>query len=170
MPSDRPNSEAMGIGKYAPVSDAGPIKMAVADDRGPDHYLKKGKNLLWNFLIAAKLGWCESNIIKYVFRWQDKGGLRDLEAARHYLDKLIETETDKLREVIGMTAPSTMPGHPRECQCVECENGRIDEMATSVKHSVGEEWDPRQPLPNGELCQCRHCNEWRIDARVEGIT
>lgn len=37
-----------------------------------------------------KLPWCEANIVKYVSRWRTKGGMRDLEKARHYLDMLIE--------------------------------------------------------------------------------
>jgi Protein of unknwon function (DUF3310) len=30
------------------------------------------------------------NVVKYVSRWKDKGGVADLEKARHYIDKLIE--------------------------------------------------------------------------------
>jgi hypothetical protein len=32
----------------------------------------------------------EGNIIKYVSRWRDKGGVQDLRKAQHYLQKLIE--------------------------------------------------------------------------------
>ena len=32
------------------------------------------------------------NIVKYITRWRDKGGVDDLRKARHYLDKLIELE------------------------------------------------------------------------------
>jgi len=32
----------------------------------------------------------EGNIIKYVSRWRDKGGMADLEKAKHYLEKLME--------------------------------------------------------------------------------
>lgn len=35
----------------------------------------------------------EGNIIKYVTRWRDKGGVADLQKARHYLDLLIEFES-----------------------------------------------------------------------------
>jgi hypothetical protein len=32
--------------------------------------------------------------VKYVTRWRQKGGVEDLRKARHYLDKLIELETN----------------------------------------------------------------------------
>ena len=45
----------------------------------------------WDYIIANNLGYLEGNVVKYVSRWKDKGGVQDLEKARHYLDKLIET-------------------------------------------------------------------------------
>jgi hypothetical protein len=35
-------------------------------------------------------GFLRGNVIKYVSRYQDKGGLEDLQKANHYLSKLIE--------------------------------------------------------------------------------
>ena len=37
-------------------------------------------------------GFLWGNIIKYIARWQDKGGVEDLRKARHYMDKLIEIQ------------------------------------------------------------------------------
>ena len=45
------------------------------------------------YILANNLGWCESNVIKYISRWQFKNGLEDLKKARHYLDILIERQT-----------------------------------------------------------------------------
>jgi hypothetical protein len=47
----------------------------------------------WDFVAANGLGFFEGNIVKYVTRWKEKGGIDDLRKARHYLDKLIELET-----------------------------------------------------------------------------
>lgn len=44
----------------------------------------------WDYIIANNLGYMEGNIIKYVTRYKEKGGVEDLKKARHYLDKLIE--------------------------------------------------------------------------------
>lgn len=58
---------------------------------GGDHY--KAKPIQpWDFIAANQLGYFEGNIVKYVSRWRDKGGINDLKKARHYLDKLIELE------------------------------------------------------------------------------
>ena len=37
-------------------------------------------------------GYLRGNVIKYLARCDDKGGVEDLKKARHYLDKLIELE------------------------------------------------------------------------------
>jgi hypothetical protein len=53
------------------------------------HY--KGKAVQpWDYIVGNNLGYLEGNIVKYVSRWKDKGGVDDLKKARHYLDKLIE--------------------------------------------------------------------------------
>lgn len=44
----------------------------------------------WDYIANNGLGYFEGNIVKYVSRWRDKGGVDDLRKARHYLDKLIE--------------------------------------------------------------------------------
>jgi len=62
---------------------------------GGDHYKTKGIQP-WDYIAEAGLGYFEGNIVKYVSRWREKGGLDDLRKARHYLDKLIEVE-DKMK-------------------------------------------------------------------------
>jgi hypothetical protein len=61
---------------------------------GGDHYKSKAVQP-WDYIVSNGLGYLEGNIVKYVSRWKDKGGLQDLEKARHYLDKLIEVEKAK---------------------------------------------------------------------------
>ena len=39
-------------------------------------------------------GFLRGNVIKYLARCDDKGGIEDLKKARHYLDKLIEFKED----------------------------------------------------------------------------
>lgn len=49
----------------------------------------------WDYIAANGLGFFEGSIVKYVSRWREKGGIKDLEKARHFLDKLIELETSE---------------------------------------------------------------------------
>lgn len=56
---------------------------------GGTHYIDRAIQP-WDYIAANNLGFFEGNVVKYVTRWQDKGGVADLEKARHYLDKLIE--------------------------------------------------------------------------------
>jgi hypothetical protein len=63
---------------------------------GGRHYLEK-KIQPWDYIVANRLGYLEGNIIKYVTRYKEKGGLEDLVKAAHYLDKLIEvTKNERL--------------------------------------------------------------------------
>ena len=61
-----------------------------------NHYLAKAIQP-WDYIAVNKLGYFEGNIVKYVSRWRDKGGIEDLRKARHYLDKLIELETGDVK-------------------------------------------------------------------------
>lgn len=64
--------------------------MAANDEQvGGEHY-RSMPIQPWDYILANNLGWLEGNIVKYVSRWREKGGLKDLEKARHYLAKLIE--------------------------------------------------------------------------------
>ena len=58
---------------------------------GGNHYVLKAIQP-WDFIIANNLGYLEGNIIKYVTRHKEKGGIEDLKKAQHYLQKLIETQ------------------------------------------------------------------------------
>ena len=59
-----------------------------------DHY--RGAIQTWDYIVANDLGFLEGNIIKYVTRFRKKNGIQDLEKARHYLDKLIEVEHERI--------------------------------------------------------------------------
>jgi hypothetical protein len=64
---------------------------------GGAHYAVKAIQP-WDYIIANNLGYLEGNVVKYVSRWKDKGGVQDLKKAQHYLQKLIEvTEKDNGR-------------------------------------------------------------------------
>ena len=44
------------------------------------------------FIHANGIPFAEGSVIKYVTRWRDKGGLADLEKAKHFLEIQIELE------------------------------------------------------------------------------
>lgn len=70
------------------------MKKANEEQIGGNHY--KDKTIQpWDFIAANDLGYFEGNIVKYVSRWRDKGGMVDLKKAKHYLDKLIELEENE---------------------------------------------------------------------------
>lgn len=60
---------------------------------GGDHYRKRGAGLQhWDIVVLFDLDYFTGVASKYMFRWQDKGGILDLEKAGHYVAKKIEVE------------------------------------------------------------------------------
>lgn len=57
-----------------------------------DHYKNQTIQPV-EYIHANRIGFFEGNVIKYVTRWKSKGGIKDLEKAKHYLEMLIELET-----------------------------------------------------------------------------
>jgi hypothetical protein len=63
---------------------------------GGDHYVVKTIQP-WDAMRAwmtseAFCGYLRGNVIKYLARYRDKGGVEDLKKAAHYLQRLIEEE------------------------------------------------------------------------------
>ncbi len=49
----------------------------------------------WDFVAANDLDYFQGVITKYICRWKKKGGIEDLEKAKHYLEKYLEIERAK---------------------------------------------------------------------------
>jgi hypothetical protein len=56
---------------------------------GGTHYAKNAIQP-WDYITQNGLGYLEGNIVKYISRWRDKGGIEDLRKVMHYTEKLIE--------------------------------------------------------------------------------
>ena len=65
-----------------------------ANNTGPGHYKDKPMQV-WDYVVANNLGYLEGNVVKYISRWRQKGGVDDLRKAKHYIEKLIETALDE---------------------------------------------------------------------------
>lgn len=53
------------------------------------HYKEKAIQP-WDYIVGNNMGYLEGNVVKYISRWREKGGIDDLNKAKHYLEKLIE--------------------------------------------------------------------------------
>ena len=62
----------------------------------PNHYTKGGVECIdairASMTPQAFAGYCKGNVMKYIFRYEDKGGIEDLKKAQVYLGWLIEAE------------------------------------------------------------------------------
>ena len=81
--------------KFDPLPQSEPAPTgANARQEGGSHY-KQFKYETWDVILDWGLGYLDGNAVKYLSRWRLKGGVQDLKKARHYIDKLIETEEKK---------------------------------------------------------------------------
>ena len=58
----------------------------------PKHYDKAIQPI--DFILANGMGFVEGNIVKYICRYELKGGVEDLEKIKHYCDILIDRVHD----------------------------------------------------------------------------
>ena len=61
----------------------------------PEHYCAVFQIEPLDYSLKNGLDFLEGNIIKYVSRYDMKGGVKDLEKAKFYIDRLIEREKEK---------------------------------------------------------------------------
>lgn len=79
----------------------------------PKHY---GSTTLMDYLISHNIMFAEGNVIKYVARWKEKDGLKDLRKAADYLHALIAHEELKQMGYSGdIVYPTTLQAtNPQE--------------------------------------------------------
>ena len=66
--------------------------MTAFDDQiGGNHY-KLMMIQPTEYIMANNLDWWEANVVKYISRWRNKGGVDDLRKVIHYTQILIESE------------------------------------------------------------------------------
>lgn len=58
---------------------------------GGDHYKALAIQPI-EYILANKLPFSEGAVVKYISRWRAKGGVKDLEKAKHLIELLIEEE------------------------------------------------------------------------------
>lgn len=77
-----------------------PPKSALDVQVGGGHY--KGFAIQpIEFIHANNIPFAEGCAIKYLCRWREKGGIKDLEKAKHFIDLLIELENKRASNVQG---------------------------------------------------------------------
>lgn len=59
---------------------------------GGNHYSKQAIQPV-QYIHANNIPFIEGCIIKYATRWRDKGGIKDLQKIKHFVDILIELES-----------------------------------------------------------------------------
>ena len=69
--------------------------LANANQVGGEHYRNKAIQP-WDYIVSNNLGYLEGCVVKYVSRYKEKGGMQDLEKASHYLQKLMEVQSERL--------------------------------------------------------------------------
>jgi len=95
----------------------------------------------WDIVAMHKLDYFQGQIIKYVMRWNAKGGVQDLRKAQHFLEKYIELNDPPVN------TPRTTTG----CICA-----RLGEWNPNcpVHGSPDPHINPTMPWPKRVACTC----------------
>ena len=93
------------------------------------------------YIHANSIGYFEGNVIKYVTRWKSKGGIKDLEKAKHYIELLIEMESKESKPVESNDGWIEWHGGEQPVDgnnIVEC---KLRNFHISKFHADGFHWD-----------------------------
>jgi len=74
------------------------VEQPTSDPVNPSHYKQGGIECIEAIKAALGVGFIAylwGNILKYLWRWENKNGIEDLKKARWYLDRLIKEEEAK---------------------------------------------------------------------------
>lgn len=99
------------IQQAQPVKEAYTMQQANDKQVGGTHY--KSKIQHWDYVLANEIPYLEAQIIKYLTRWRRKGGSVDLQKAKHFLEKLFESEGIpwvNVADALGTTVGSSAAG------------------------------------------------------------
>jgi len=66
-------------------------ELAMESQVGGNHYSKLAIQPI-EYIYKNNIPFPEGSVIKYVTRWRDKGGIKDLQKAKHFIELLIELE------------------------------------------------------------------------------
>ena len=73
--------------------------MSTENVNHPSHYTQGGIECIEAIRASMKPAgfqdYCKGNVLKYIWRWRDKGGAEDLEKAKVYLQWMIESAEGK---------------------------------------------------------------------------
>jgi hypothetical protein len=83
-------AEKWGVNDDSPINKTAEEK-ASETQIGGSHYSNMAIQPI-EFIHKNKLSFIQGNIVKYVCRYKSKGGIEDLDKAKHYIDLLIELE------------------------------------------------------------------------------
>jgi len=98
---------------------------------GGTHY-KKQAIQTWDFVYQNDIGYLEGNAIKYIARWRDKGGIQDLQKAKHYIDKIIELEEKSvLSKQVEEKLAAMKAG---QAECMTAEQMSVHRMGCVMMH------------------------------------
>jgi hypothetical protein len=80
---------------------------------GGTHYKTASGREHWDIVEEFNLDYFQGQVSKYLFRWKSKGGIVDLQKARHFLDKYIEIAEKKAK---FLQAAKMDAGMPEQCR------------------------------------------------------
>ena len=112
---------------------------------------------------------CVSNVIKYLWRYEEKGGIEDVEKACWYLNRLLKELSDKenmykivgTENGVGLQTPWHTLMVPHEGDMFNSKDSAREQLLTSLLQNGG--FCPCQPKRDRDtMCPCKN---YRLDGK-----
>ena len=130
------------------MGEEGKEKSALDEQVGGDHYKKLGMQPI-ELIRDINANFFQGNVIKYITRYKDKNGIKDLEKAKHYLElieelhpnnnssKITSYEIDKVNEYIYANKIDTDAAKIIRIVSL-CGNDKIDKAIELINNLIND--------------------------------
>ena len=129
----------------------------------PAHYCKGGieciEAIKASMTKKAFEGYCKGNVMKYIFRYEDKGGVEDLEKAQVYLGWLVDSAKAEVENDDKSGSTARLDDGGIYCACGNCglafTLGEIPPIEFDIKS--------RKAWIDAECPRCGKMTDYQLD-------
>ena len=123
---------------------------------GGDHYKSMAIQPM-EYSMANKLDACQHTIIKYVTRFREKGGVQDLEKAKHCIDLLIHFERQAATVKESLTVHPVHPATFDHIDPADVEPASAIDDSSERMQAIGQNGNDGEHYDHGRIPSFTNC-------------
>lgn len=104
-------------------------------------------------------GYCKGNVMKYIFRYEDKGGVEDLEKAQVYLGWLLESAKAEVEDDDKSNSTARLDDGGIYCACGNCGTAFTLGEIPPIEFDI----ESRKAWIDAECPRCGKMTDYQLD-------